>query len=105
MAKISAAKKTIIRAFNRLLNIRDRTPGLNATQKADVATAMEALNTEFLAVSGVDSNATYSEISNALTTARTNLETIRDQRAQLKNAMTSAEKIFNSMNAVLKLIT
>ncbi|MGJ8618340.1 MAG: hypothetical protein ACSHWS_15975 [Sulfitobacter sp.] len=105
MAKISAAKKTIINAFNMLLNIRDQTSGLTAAQKSDISTALSALKLEYVALSGVDPNATYSEITHALTTAKTNLESIRKQRNQLKNTLTSVQKIWGSMNAVIGLIT
>ena len=103
MASNKQAMKRIRRAILDLMTVRDRSNVTNA-QKDRIKASIRALEDEYLALAGVNPDTTYAEITQKLSSAKQALDKIVEERNQLANALTSAAKIFGSINSVLKLI-
>ena len=98
------AQKRIGRAVADLLKVRDDYSGLSDDEKQVNEDAISALKSEYFAFGGVASPASYSEITQALTAAKANLEEIKDKRDRFQNGLVTASKLLGTMTSVLKLI-
>ncbi|MEJ8561137.1 hypothetical protein QTO30_07800 [Yoonia sp. GPGPB17] len=99
------AKRKIGHAISDLLKVRDDYGGLTAQEKQKNEDAIKALKAEYLALSGAINSASYSEITAALTGAKTELEEIKDKRDRFENGLVTAAKLLGSLTAILKLIS
>ncbi len=99
------AKKRIGRAISDLLKVRDDYSGLTASERQSNETAITALKAEFFALDPVAANATYQEITMALTGAKNELEEIKDKRDKFQNTLVTASKLLGTLTSVLKLIS
>lgn len=98
------AQRRIGRAISDLLKVRDDTAGLSNAEKQTLNDSIDALRTEYLALSGAAQNASYAEITMALTGAKTKLEEIKIKRDKFQNGLVTASKLLGTLTSVLGLI-
>ena len=99
-----SARRRIGRAISDLLKARDDTAGLSNGEKQTLNNSINALRSEYLALSGAAQAASYAEITMALTGAKTKLEEIKVKRDKFKNGLVTASKLLGTMTSVLRLI-
>lgn len=104
MTKTLKASQRILRALDDLLKIQEEPDHLSEPQKEDLKAAIRGLKVEYMALHGVNPKASYKEISGALTSAKSELETIKKERKAFENALVKADKFFKSIGLVLRLI-
>ncbi len=99
------AKRRIGRAISDLLKVRDDYSGLSAAEQQSNEDAIIALKAEYVALTPAVANATYQEITLALTGAKSKLEEIKDKRDKFQNTLVTASKLLGTLTSVLKLIS
>lgn len=98
------AAQRINTALRDLMAVQADPGHLSAAEKTQVDQSITALKTEYMALYNVLSSASYAEITGQITAAKSDLEHIKQNRDDFKNALVTARSLAKTLGLVLRLV-